>query len=181
MAFADLTYGQGNENMSSIRGDVYLCPVSDIDFSTVPTLAADGVTITGDIVCISTKKFIGAFQAKGLGKINSAVAGERYGKYKENSIEFFFPGNAKEVIAFEKQALNTEFVVIVKEADGTTLVIGLNVDAAGTLNLDLPATLETADYVNEKGSVRGRNFVLMADAAHSPLVYEGDIQITPTI
>lgn len=180
MAFADLAWNQSEQNMSSLRGEIYACPAEDIDWTTPPALNADGVTITGDIVCKTGKEFIQLYHTKNSGKVMSEPAGEKDGRYKDNSIEFFFPGNKKAVIAFEKDALNTPWVVIVKEADGTVLVLGVCVDGSGNLHIDWPCDLETASYANEGGNVRGRTFGFKCSAPHSPLVYEGDIQTTPT-
>jgi hypothetical protein len=168
--FSDLVWVQGSDNMGGLRGKIYFCPVEDI--LTMPTIAADGITYTGNITCKTGKNFVAIYHTLGTGKIDETTVGERDGKSIENLIEFFFPGGKKEVAAFKRKVQNTPGIVIGKDSDNNFRVVG---------TLDLPAYLESASGTTGAASAdrRGSTFQFKAESTHPPMFYEGTIPLTP--
>ena len=184
MAFQDILWTQGSDNMGGLVGDLYYAPTEDIDFTTPPTLDADGVTVSGDITMKTGKFFNRIYHTRGTGKIDSTVVGERDGRSFENICEFKFPGETPEVVAFERQVLNTPLVVIGKDAQGRQRLLGINVikDTAGTsdvLTLDFPAYLESLNATTgAAGSdAKGHTFQFKTEALSTPLFYTGAIPL----
>jgi hypothetical protein len=183
-AFADVVWAQGNENMAGLVGNIYYCPIEDID--TFPDLSAAGSLDTAamsNFVCKATKKFYQIYHTLDTGKLDDATVGERDGKSKENLLEFFFPGGKKEVAEFERQALNTPCVVICKDTEGNLRLLGaVNLDiAAVTITGDIPAYLESSSGTTgaARADRRGKTFQFKHSAPHAPLFYKGSIPLVP--
>jgi hypothetical protein len=175
----DLEWPQGKTNMGGLVGDVYAVPVEDIDETQLPTLDADGVSLTGDFVLKTDKKFSRIYHTKGTGKLDDNSVGERDGKSFENMAEFFFPGQEKVVAKWKKDYANTPMVVIVRETSGGMRAIGV-CDLGGSISLDLPAYIESLAGTTGAASAdrRGTTFQVKAEAPHPPLYYSGAIDLT---
>ncbi len=186
MAFEDVLWAQGKDNMGGLVGPIYFVPVEDLDWTTPPALGADGVTISGDIVLGAGKKFIQIYQTRGTSKIDSNVVGERDGRSYENIAEFKFPGDTPEVLSFLRQVANTPGVVIAKDPQGKFRVIGLTVvkDTDGTtdvLSKDFPAYLEAGAGTTGTGAdAKGHTISFKAESLCPPLFYTGDIDLDDT-
>lgn len=183
MAFeTDLLWTVGSENMGGLSGELYFCPTEDIDLTTPPTLDADGVTITGDLVCKTGKKFIRVYHTRGTGELKDELVGERDGKSFENMVEFFFPGSKKEISTFKRDVANTPMVVICRDTDGNLRLLGVAVLNGTLISLGFPAYLESAPSTSGKASAdrKGTTFTFKAEAPHDALYYEGVIQLVAT-
>lgn len=180
MAFVDLKWNQGVDNMGGLVGDVFFCPTEDI--ATLPALATDKISLTGNIVCKTGKKFIQIYHTKGTGKLDDTSVGERDGKSRENMLEFFFPGAKKEVEAFKHQVQNTPGVVICKDTENNLRVLGICV-LGGNVGLDLPAYMESSSGTTGAASAdrRGSTFQFKSESPHPPLFYGGDIPLTDAV
>jgi len=182
MAFKDILWTQGQDNMSGLVGDLYWIPIEDIDFSTPPVLNADGVTITGDILLLANKQWFRIYHTRGTGKIEDKLVGEADGKSFENLCEFKFPGDTTELVSFKRQVKNTPLAVIGRDAQGHQRILGISiiqVDGDDVLTLDAPAYIEQADgTTGSKGSdAKGHTFQVKNSANHPPLFYEGVITL----
>lgn len=184
MAFEDILWTQGSDNMGGLVGDLYFVPIEDIDFTTPPTLNADGVTITGNIVLKASKQWFKIYHTVGTGKIEDKIVGERDGKSFENMCEFKFPGDTKDLVAFKRQIKNTPIALLGRDAQGAYRVMGISiVKATGgsdVLVLDYPAYIEQADGTTgaQSADAKGHTFQVKCAANHPPLFYEGTIDRT---
>lgn len=176
----DLKWEQGRQNMGGLIGEVFFVPIDDVDTSdeNLPTLDADGVTVTGDIVLKAAKKWISIYHTSGTGKIDSNSVGERDGKSFENILEFNFPGSKKEVVAHNKQVLNTPGLYIGQDTDGNMRIIGLTV-INGVLSYKLPVYTESIASTTgaARADKRGTTYQAKAEAPHEALFYEGAIDL----
>lgn len=166
------------DNLGGIQGDIYTIPVDDIDETSLPTLdPTDGVTLVGNIVPKSGKRFSKLYQTKGKGKLDYTTVGERDGKSFENVIEFFVPGTKKEIAVFSHRVQNLPVVAIVNEG-GNQRVVGITV-LNNQVSLGLPAYLETGSGATGAASsdLKGSTFNFKAEATRPPLYYEGNIPI----
>jgi len=187
MAFEDILWTQGEDNMAGLVDDLYFVPIDDIDFTTPPTLDVDGVTIANDITLLATKKWFRIYHTRGTGKLDDNVVGERDGKSFENMVEFKFPGDTKELVAFKRQVLNTPLAVVCKDTQGNYRILGVSLikdPATGTdvTTLQFPAYIEQASgTTGAKGSdARGHTFQIKSEAVCPPLFYEGTIDVSAT-
>jgi hypothetical protein len=184
MAFTDLTWPSGKQNMAGLVGDIYYCPVTDI--LTYPALSAALALDTANasnFVCKTGKNFIKIYHTADTGKLEDSTVGDRDGKSKENHLEFFFPGSDKAVAEFERQALNTPCVVICKDTDGNLRVLGaVNLDSSTTvLSGEIPAFLDSANGTlgGARADKRGKTFSFKHNAPHAPIFYKGSVPLTP--
>lgn len=176
----DLLWAAGKPNMGGLVGDVYAVPVDDIDDTQLPTLDADGVSLTGNFVLKADKKFARIYHTRGTGKLDENTVGDRDGKSFENMAEFFFPGMEKTVAKWKKDYVNTPMLVIVKETSGGMRVIGITVLEDDSLSLALPAYIESIAGTTGAAAAdrRGSTFQVKAEAPHPPLYYSGTIDLT---
>lgn len=186
IVLADLGWTQGSQNMGGIIGDIYYCPMEDIDETQLPQASAAGKLDTIEsFVCKSTKKFIRIYHTAETGKIDDTTVGDRDGKSKENMLEFFFPGSKQEVAEFERFALNTPCVVIAKDTNGNFRALGIGSfdEATDVFLSDIPAYLEssTGSTGAARADRRGKTFQFKHSANHEPIYYKGTIPLTPAV
>lgn len=182
MAFEDLAWPAGQQNMGGLVSDVHFVPLDDVDMSAAPALDADGVTITAAITLKALKKWISIYHTRGTGKIDSNSVGERDGKSFENILEFNFPGGEKKVVAHNKQVLNTPGLYIGKDTDGNYRILGLAV-IDGVVTFDMPAYTENITSTTGAASAdkRGTTYQAKSEAPHEALFYEGAIDLNDTL
>jgi len=183
MAFEDVPYGQGQDNMGGLVGSIYFVPMDDVDKTTPLTLEADGVTISGNIVLAALKKFIAIYHTRGTGKILSNLVGERDGRSFESMFEFKFPADTPEIFSFLRQVANTPGILIAKDPQGKYRVLGLTVvkDTDGTTDIvsfDFPSYLESAPGDTGYGAdAKGHTLTFKSEGLVPPMFYTGTIDI----
>lgn len=182
MAFEDVLWAQGKDNMGGLVGNVFFCPTEDIDWTTPLTLSLDGATITGTLATKSGKKFYQVYHTRETGKIDDNVIGERDGKAYENMLEFFHPGNTPQMQNFKRLVKNTPGVWIAKDTDGKFRVLGivaLGDVGSEVVSLDMPAYVDTAPGTTGAavGDRRGTTMTVKSESPHPPLFYDGDIPL----
>ena len=183
-AFEDILWPQGQDNMGGLVDDLYYVPIDDIDFAAPPALAADGVTISGDITLKTDKKWLRIYHTRGTGKLDDTQVGERDGKSFENMVEFKFPGDTAKLVAFKRLVANTPVAVICKDAQGNYRLIGITIQNDPVASTDVP-TLKFPAYIEQasgttgaKGSdAKGHTFQIKAEAVCPPLFYTGAIDV----
>jgi hypothetical protein len=178
MAFEDVLWPQGQDNMSGLIGPIYWVPSEDVDLTTPPTLAADGVTVSGDIALAANKKFFTIYQTRGTAKLDNNMVGERDGKSFENMVEFKYPGDTASLISFMNQAKNTPMVVIVRDAQGQHRLLGLSL-VGGAISKDLEAYFESVAGTTGAAAsdAKGHTIGVKAEANHPALIYTGTIDL----
>ncbi|MEH0153673.1 hypothetical protein V6R21_17680 [Limibacter armeniacum] len=98
-------------------------PVSD-EPAYVDNLLSDLVTITGDIVFANTVGFTRVYGTIETLKLDGESQGEFDGMSKLNSIEFLHPGSKGEMLGFDQYTQNGNFIILVREMDGQTRMLG---------------------------------------------------------
>ena len=179
MALNDITWAQGKQNMGGLKGEFYFVPINDVDFATPPALDVDGKTITGAITLQSLKKFYKAYFTKGTGKLDATSVGERDGKSFECMFEFRVPGNDVANLTAIEQMLNTPGLWIGEDASGNMIVLGISKNDDGTLHIDFPCYLESANLTTgaTPADARGVTVQVKSESPHFPLFYTGAIDV----
>lgn len=183
MAFADLLWASGKDNMAGLIGEIYFCPAEDIE--TLPALSAVGSMETaadGDITCKTGKKFYRIYHTPETGRVDYNTVGEIDGKSKQNLLTFFYPGDDATLAAQERLLQNTPGVYICKDTKGNLRLLGVtSFDPDSTeLSLESPAYLQTSNgTTGAAGSDRrGTTFEVIHKAPHRPIFYKGDVPLT---
>lgn len=186
MAFADLLWASGQDNMAGLIGEIYFCPAEDIE--TLPALSAAGSLTTAtdaDITCKTGKKFYRIYHTAETGKVDYNTVGEIDGKSKQNVLTFFYPGDDDILAAQERLLQNSPGVYICKDTKGNLRLLGVtNFDPASTvLSLESPAYLQTSNGTTGAAASdrRGTTFEVVHKAPHRPIFYKGDIPLTPAV
>ena len=183
MAFIDLSWEQGKQNMAGLIGDIYFVPIEDVDDTLLPAVTGVGeLSISANITLKATKKFFKIYHTSETGKVESNSVGERDGKSVESMLEFFHPGNSEEVAKFKRQVLNTNGLWLYEDTDGNFRILGLSVldPGATATSLALKASVEAGNTTtgDQRGSQRGTTFTVKFTAPHDPLFYSGLIDVT---
>lgn len=184
--FSDLLWPQGKDNMGGLLGELYYIPTEDLDESQLPTLDVDGVTLTGDFVPKTDKKFFRIYCTRGTGVLQDNSVGERDGKSHENLVDFFIPGAVKNVESFKRRVQNTPCVIVCSDTDGNFRVLGvaaLGDEGSESVSLAMPAYLESKTGTTGAAGTdrRGSTFQFKSEAPHPPLFYDGTIPLTPAV
>lgn len=182
MAFNDLLFTPGQDNLAGVVGEAYICPSANI--ASVPALAAAGGLTTAAVAITNTtgNKFFRIYMTDETGKIESKVVGERDGKAFETIFSMKFPGDDAAVAMFLRDWANTPSVLIVKDAKtGLFKLIGVsNLDKASTvLSLTIPAYFDAGDLSSgaKRADSRGVNLSWKFTCAHPPITYMSNVPL----
>lgn len=182
MAFNDLAFTPGSDNLAGIATKIWACPIADI--ASYPALSAvDSLMLAaGNITCESGKKFWEIYLTDETGKVESKSIGPRDGKARETMLTFRYPKYTKAVSEFIRKWQNTPALVVYQsKADGKLYVMGVtNFDNTGTVtSLNIPAYFEQADsstgekVADEHGTLFGWKY----SSGHDPLEYQGTVPV----
>ena len=133
--------------------------------------AADTVTITGDIVFNTGKKWNKIYSTKELGKFTSKKDGVRDSKGNENMYMISHPGATPELIGTLEILTNSSFVAIVPDLNGNFRLLGSPDDPAELQNSEE----DTGDAFN---TFNGSKITIRSTGAPAAF-YEGVISLTP--
>lgn len=180
MPLEDLDWKAGQDNMAGIIGPAWVVPIDDVDAPLPALAAAGGVTISGNIVLKSLKKFFKLYTTDQAAKADYNSVGVRDGMSKESIIELKYPGDDEAVAKFEREIQNTPLVIIYTDGNGKLRVMGL-------INLDKSVTdlkLRGAYLTGGNGTTgtanaddHGTTFQFTMNASHRPLFYTGTIDV----
>jgi hypothetical protein len=181
MAFADKEFDGGDNVGGLLGGVVYATKKSNIDSTAVPDLAAaGGETITGNIALIANAKFFKLGYTIESGKVDYNTIGDMKGKKKENILEFFQPEDDVQISINEREMLNTEYVVIYKNSNGTQRCMGLQNRDVSAVTLHVvgchvqDAAGSTATEVDGR---QGTVYQMREVSPSRPLFYPGTIDL----
>ena len=184
MAFADLLWTPGQDNLAGLVGEAYICPTDEI--LTVPALAAAGGLVTAAAIITNKtgKKFWRIYMTDETGSVNSKIVGERDGRAVETILKLKYPGDDAAVAQFVRDWQNTPSVIIFKDAKtGLFKLLGVsNLDKATTvLSITIPAYLETGDMNSgdKRAASRGSELSWKFTCAHPPITYMSTVPLTP--
>lgn len=178
----DLTFTQGQDNISGLAGDVYACPTEDI--ATVPALAVATslVTAAADITCKTGKKFSKIYFTDETAKAETKGIGERDGKGRETMLTGRYPAIGTALEDFISQCQNTPSVLIYRlKKNGKLFLLGVTrLDKTSTvLSLTIPAYFEQGDgttgekTADQNGALMGWKY----SSAHGPIEYAGAVPL----
>jgi len=182
MAFEDILWPQGQQNMAGLVGGIFFIPKEDL--GALPALAQAGdLVLAADLLPAQTKEFIEIYHTPETGKIDQNTIGEIDGMANENVLEFFVPGNSEAVSKFKRLVINTSGVWIAKDTDGNYRILGVSVlDPAGTVlssELDAKVSAASGTTGQGRGDRRGTTFTVTFKAPHDPLFYTGVVTLDP--
>jgi hypothetical protein len=114
--FADLTWGDGIENMGGFTSVAYLGFIPEIaTFPTrnaAPTTPTEAITLTGAFVMKPEKKFIEVYVTPGTFDASAENQGETDAKSFHIKGELFYPGTQADCLAFCRMINNNRAVLI---------------------------------------------------------------------
>ncbi len=180
MSFQDKEFNGGDNVGGLLGGVIYVTKKSNIDTAALPELAAGGLDITGNIALVANSKFFKLGYTVETGKGDYNTIGELQGKKKENMLEFFQPEDDATIAVNEREMLNTEYVVIYFNSNGSMRVMGLqNRDVATTKLFVVGAHVQDAagSTGTEVDGRQGTTYQLREVSAHRPLFYTGTIDL----
>ena len=118
---------QGKDNQPGLKGIIYIAPEDWFDvikgFKTTG-LPGDSVTIDGSHTFKPTKGFIRAYGTLDTVMLKLETVGERDGRGKKASFEFFNPGNTAAAAEFDRVVKNLSCIVLLQTPDGVLQQVG---------------------------------------------------------
>ena len=126
--FGNLTWDEGTENMGGCQQQVFRASVNDI--KTFPSLPAspstmgEVVTLTGDYVMNTSKKFDEIYVSPNTADVQDDVQGEVDGQSFIHKGSFFHPGTRAEVLGWCAMINNKNNVFVFVESNGQQRVVG---------------------------------------------------------
>lgn len=126
--FANMLWGDGNENMGGVKTIIYYAPIADIDnfpaLPTSPATAEEEVTLEGNFDFLAGKYFFKLYTTQETSEVVDENQGEVDGQSFVQKSTVFFPGTAAEALAFAKAVNNSNMVFVITESTGLRRVIG---------------------------------------------------------
>lgn len=123
----DLPGPQGKDNTPGLRDTIWIAPLrwfKQIKGFKTTNAAGDSVTINGTHEFLDGFGFIAAYGTLNTGKFKLDPTGERDGRGKKASFEFFNPGNTKAAAEFDRTIKNESCLVLLQTADGVVQQVG---------------------------------------------------------
>lgn len=124
---SDLPGPQGKDNQPGVKGIMYIADESwfeSIKGFRKTTAVGDTVTIDGSHTFKDGYGFIKAYGTQDTGMFKLDPVGDRDGRGKKASFEFFNPGNTPEAAEFDRIVKNLSCIVLLQTADGVVQQVG---------------------------------------------------------
>jgi len=139
------------------------------DVASIPAVAADGVTVSGNIVMKTGKGFAKWDTLIDNSELSHKTVGEVGSQSVEQSLEVYIPRARASIDAEIQKAMNGSFIVISVDAQGQKRISG---------NLLRPMTL-MHEYKGGKKNTdkRGTTLTFSSGAGHVPFFYTGAIPV----
>ena len=190
IAFADVNWTEGQDNMPGLVGNKFFIPRSEIDISGL-TIAADGVTLLGDPLLKAGGRITEVYSTENSDQLVDSDQGETDGKYTQNMLTFFTPGSYKQLESFKRAIRNTPGVWFFKDTKGNMRTLGIYAEenpawVSGSEtedefipSLDIPARVSTMNGTSgtRGGDRKGSTFEIMQDAPHAALFVDGVLPV----
>ncbi|GAB3652681.1 hypothetical protein GCM10027594_27190 [Hymenobacter agri] len=123
----DLPGPQGKDNSPGVRDTMFIAPLrwfKKIKGFKTTSAVGDSVTIDGSHEFLDGKGFISAYGTLDTGQLKLDPTGERDGRGKKATFEFFNPGNTKAAAEFDRTIKNESCIVLLQTADGVVQQVG---------------------------------------------------------
>jgi hypothetical protein len=169
MDLFDLPGLDGKDNTPGLKGNIFIAAEDAFalikGFKTT-NAAGDSVTIDGSHTFQEGKGFIQVYSTQDTATFKLDPVGERDGRGKKATGEFFNPGNSKVAAEFDRIIKNRSCIVLVQTPEGTTLQFG-----GKGLGLEVLGSWDSG-----KNSGGRRGFMYKVEGYQNGLqFYEGDI------
>ncbi|MCA8831955.1 hypothetical protein [Hymenobacter pini] len=171
MDLFELKGPQGKDNTPGLKSNIFIA--AEDDFTTIKgfkktNAAGDSVTIDGSHVFPDGKGFVKCYTTPNTANLKLDPTGERDSRGKKIALEFFHPGNSKEVAEFDRQIKNRSAIVLVQTPDGQVLQLG-----SEGLGVEILGNYDTGTTGSGK-----RGFTFKVEGYSNGLAfYEGDIKM----
>jgi hypothetical protein len=123
----DLPGLDGRDNTPGLKGNIFVAAEDDFEvikgFKTT-NAAGDSVTIDGSHTFKEGKGFVQVYTTQDTAQFKLGNVGERDGRGKKATGEFFNPGNTKVAAEFDRIIKNRSCIVLVQTPDGQCLQFG---------------------------------------------------------
>jgi hypothetical protein len=123
----DLPGPQGKDNQPGVKGIMYIAPedwFEVIKGFRKTNLPGDSVTIDGSHTFKEGFGFIRAYGTLDTGGFKLDPVGERDGRGKKATFEFFNPGNTPEAAEFDRTIKNLSCITLLQTPDGVVQQVG---------------------------------------------------------
>lgn len=189
IAFADVAWTEGQDNMPGLVGNKFFIPRSGVDLSAC-TITDDGLGLAGNIALAVGARINEIYSTENSDSLTDSDQGEIDGKYTQNMLSFFTPGSYVGLESFKRAIRNTPGIWIFTDTKGNFRVLGVYaaenpawtgpddvVNDRFIPSLDIPARVNTINGTSgtRGGDRKGTTFEIMQDAPHAALFYTGDL------
>ncbi|HEX8656589.1 MAG TPA: hypothetical protein VF690_03605 [Hymenobacter sp.] len=123
----DLPGPQGKDNTPGVKSTIFIAPerwFAAIKGTKTTNAVGDSVTINGSHTFKPGFGFIKAYGTLDTGMLKLAPVGDRDGRGKKATFEFFNPGNTKAAAEFDSTVKNETCIVLIQTADGVMQQVG---------------------------------------------------------
>lgn len=123
----DLPGPNGADNQPGLKSTIYYAPedwFEQIKGFKTTTAVGDSVTINGSHTFKTGKGFLKLYGTPNSGKLKLDPTGERDGRGKKATFEFFNPGNTKAAAEFDRTVKNLSGIVLLQTPDGVVQQVG---------------------------------------------------------
>jgi hypothetical protein len=128
ITFTDLTFTDGEDNMSGTQLIAYYIPWDDVltipAYAAVPASMADYGKLTGNITTKPGKYFKKLYATPDTGKVDDNKIDAKDSNGFKSIYEFFFPKNDASSIGFQRIASTGKFCIVVIDNDGNKRLFG---------------------------------------------------------
>jgi hypothetical protein len=121
---SDLKGPEGKDNTPGLKGRAFFAPEHYFEANGIVGVGADGVTIAGPHVFKSGEGFHELYITLDSNELKMETTGERDGRGKSVTLEFFHPGNSVEVAQFDRVVKNTSGILLIETPDGEVIQVG---------------------------------------------------------
>ena len=170
----------GGENVGGVQHSQFYLARLDWFLSIKKTKTRDTAVTAAELVTISDSHtfntgygFIQVTATMKTGNLESKSAGDLDGKVKNDVVSFAIAGSKASQLAFEKDNLNEDLILLITEIDGTVRQIG---------SAEIPARMETTNHSIGGGGFdgkKGSTYEVHGWGAGSAPIYTGAITLMP--
>lgn len=178
--YTNLAGPNGQEdNLGGSQQKLYYAPIRDFLAIQAPVGLDTAISDT-ELVNISTdhtfqtgKNWLTMYTTEDKGIADYELQGDADGKSVKPVAKAFYPGATEQILAFIAKAKNDQFIFLMPLADGTVLQLGSE---------QFPARINPkwTSAQNSTG-VRGAELEITQVVASAPIIYSGQIVLTPAV
>lgn len=179
VAYTDLDFEDGQDNMAGTQLLAYYIPMEDIEtlpgYVASPAALGDYATIDTAIICKTGKNMLKLYASPDSGKVDDNKIEGKDSNSFESIYEFFFPKNDAASLGFQRTSGTSKFLVIVLEADGNKRLLGIKPG--------VPAIVASVagSTGNQSAGEKGATFQFKSIQNGPAPIYTAEIPLTPAV